>query len=161
MGERQKTSREKKIFEEFARAVRLPIVPGSIRVVKPPKPDISCRIANQVHYFELREVTDEGLARRRSMAIKERKITGGAFSQEHPLLSSILSKAHKNYLLGKCPLELLLYYDKQYPPPDPTRFVEQRIVSVAKNMKLFGRWTRFWVYDTWNQRLIWVFPKQG
>jgi hypothetical protein len=46
------------------------------------------------------------------------RITAGFFSQDNPLIKVFSDKARKNYGNLDGPLGLVVYYDKQYPPPD-------------------------------------------
>lgn len=158
--EEEKAHRERQIFIEFANAAQLNLDPDSVKSERPPKPDISCRIAGELHYFELAEVTDEGLARRLSIALKEMRITGGALSQRRPLVKAFTDKALKQYLADDGVLELLAYYDKQYPyTPDPT-LIPREIGSIANSMVSSGSWARVWVYNDWKKEILWKYPSE-
>ena len=156
-----KALRERQIFLDFAAVAGLQIEPGTVRTLKPPKPDISCRIANQLHYFELCEITDRGVARRLAKALREMKITGGFFSQTEPLVQTFVGKAGKNYNVHGQPLELLAYYDKQLPPPnDCESFIERNVGLISEGMGIRGPWTRLWVYNANNKRVLWLHPRE-
>src|SRR5579859_2917704 len=65
-------------FRQFAGIAPLGIDPRIIKSCSPPEPDILCQIAGRLQYFELGEVTDETLARRRALAFKQgNDISGG------------------------------------------------------------------------------------
>src|SRR5260370_26983074 len=117
MREQEKAERERNIFQRFASAAGLRAEHGSINSERPPKPDISCVIEEAKHHFELGEITDQGLASRLAQALREMRITGGFFSQDKPLLNLVSEKGRKNYADLEGPLELVLYYYKQYPTP--------------------------------------------
>jgi hypothetical protein len=163
--EAKKASRERQIFEEFAKVANaesnLQVDMASIKNEGPPEPDISCTINGNRHCFEMVEITDEDLACNVSISIKEMKITGGAFSQDIPLIKAFVSKARKSYPSFIGPLELLAYYDKQYPAPrggiQQTTLLQldQIIKYMANNLN----WNRFWVYDTWNTQILGVHAK--
>ena len=108
--------------------------------------------------FELVEITDPTVAIGLNESIKTGKAAGGAFSQEEPLLYAVESKQKKTYQ-SKGPVQLLAYYDKQYPwsYADPT-FIPDTIAQIAKEMVDSGVWSRIWVYDTWERQVLWSFP---
>lgn len=153
--EQEKAAREKTIFERFAKAAGLRVENGSVQSDRPPQPDISCRIDDATHHFELGEVTDQGLAARLAQALRDMKITGGFFSQDRPLVDLLKQKANKNYENLDGALELVLYYDKQYPPPDgglKQSTLEELEICVAS--MLTGQWSRIWIFDNWNEKII-------
>src|SRR5262249_36148156 len=105
-------------FRQFARVAPLSINPHTIKSCNPTGPDLVCEIADQLYYFELGEVTDEALARGRSVAAKEGKnISGGSFLQIEPLCRIFDQKCGKGYTAGTRDVHLLLYYstDRQVP----------------------------------------------
>ncbi len=154
--EELKAAWEKAVFEEFCTAAGL--APQDVSCQKPPCPDIRCIVNGAPTEFELVEITDQSVAIGLAESIKTGEVTGGAFSQEEPLLYSVESKQKKTYqALG--PIELLAYYDKQYPwsYADPT-FSPDVIGAAARDMIDSGVWSRIWVYDTWKKKLLWVYP---
>jgi hypothetical protein len=86
---------EWKTIQAFARASGLDIDPRSIETcdpntASPPLPDICCLVSGLPAYFELGEVTDEGLARIASIAEKNREsVYGGVLLQRQPLVRDI------------------------------------------------------------------------
>ena len=94
---------ELRAFLGFVKASGLAIDSTFAICVDPPCPDIGCRLSSSPYFFELGEVTDEGLARRYSESLRTGKITGGSYSQDDPLRSIITSKAQKTYSNGRCP----------------------------------------------------------
>lgn len=155
----QKDEWERNIFLEFANAASLGVDPGSVSSGAPPQPDIRFTVAGVEQWTELVEITDQDLAKNHKKSIKTRKIIGGAFSQRVPLERSIKRKATKSYETNGSKLDLLMYYDKQYPPVSVERdLISQAIGQEVANMVGSGVWTRVWVYDTWKKRVLWVYP---
>ncbi|MGH9802430.1 MAG: hypothetical protein ACRD82_18855 [Blastocatellia bacterium] len=160
--EERKASYERRIFREFADAAlsqaKLEIDLKSIVSEAPPKPDISCAIGTQKHHFEMTEITDENLAKRVSISQRDLVMTGGASSQDGPLIRAFTNKSQQTYADLDGPLELLAYYDKQYPPPPKgiQKATLNQLYWVAQEMVVFGPWSRLWIYDTWNKRIIWL-----
>jgi hypothetical protein len=150
---------ERKIFGEFAEAACLAVDPGSITSGQPPQPDIRFTVCGVEHWTELVEITDQDLARRQMTSLKTGIVAGGFFSQRTPLERSIRSKAAKTYMTNGSRLDLLAYYDKQYPAvsvePD---LIQQTMGKVAADMIASGVWSRVWVYDGWNRQVLWAFP---
>lgn len=164
--EERKAKNEKRIFSEFAVVAKavanLEIELSSIVNEDPPKPDISCLISGQKHYFEMTEITDEDLARRVSISLKDNIVTGGFFSQDGPLVDAFTKKEQKTYLDLDGPLELLAYYEKQYPPPKGKirGSTLYELDSRTQGMTVFGQWKRLWIYDTWNKRILGLFESK-
>jgi hypothetical protein len=105
-----------KVFTEFAVAASLHVDSGTPGNEKPPLPDISCSIGGQPYLFELREITDEGLAGEIGRSLRSAADgEGGFLSEEEPLGRMISKKAASTYETGGVPLHLVLHYDKQYP----------------------------------------------
>ncbi|MHB8735136.1 MAG: hypothetical protein ACYC6M_07530 [Terriglobales bacterium] len=150
---------ERQIFLEFVTAAGLHVDPSSVTSAQPPAPDIAFSIHGQQHFAELVEITDQQLARRHMISLKEHRITGGAFSQKQPLAGAFTSKSQKSYATNGAPLMLLAYYDKQYPAdsvePD---LIPRQIGGIAAAMIASGVWSRIWVYTRWQKKVIWVYP---
>ncbi|MGH9752949.1 MAG: hypothetical protein ACREA2_09210 [Blastocatellia bacterium] len=150
---------EMKVFNAFAELCPLKIDPGSAYNEDPPLPDISCRIDGQPHHFELGRVLDRNMAQRRARTMKTRVITGGAFSQDGPLIRILEQKAAKTYPVRKESLDLLIYYDEQVPLPEAL-FPETRgrLLVLVQNMTLFGQFNRIWFYDHPQRRILGFHP---
>src|ERR1035438_3636435 len=82
--ERQQTE-ESRTFISFANAMKLVSDPFEHFNGSPPKPDISALIDGKNYYFELGEITDQGLARSINIAQKMKEVSGCALSQVDPL----------------------------------------------------------------------------
>jgi hypothetical protein len=155
--EEQKALRERTIFAQFAEVAGLQVEPASITSERPPKPDVSCLIEGEPHYFEMCEVTDEGLAARITQSIKTMSITAGFFRQDGPLLKVLEDKAQKDYETNEGKLELLIYYDRQSSPPNGglRESTQRQLHLIAKTM-LSERWSRMWIYDANEHEVLWM-----
>jgi hypothetical protein len=155
--EKEKARNERRIFTEFVAAADLDIDGDSIQSERPPKPDLSCTVSGERHYFELTEITDEDLARNRSISLKTCQTTGGPISDDEPLaraFSNKAAKAQNSYKSLDGKLELLAYYDKQDPPLDLQPATNAHLFWVSQDMVL-GTWSRLWIYDTSNKKVLW------
>ena len=113
-----------------------------------------------MRWFELVEIPDEGPARNHMMSLRTAAITGGAFSQRAPLERSIKSKAGKSYDTAGARLDLLAYYDTQCSADSvEPELIPETIGPVAAEMIASGTWSRVWVYDSWNRRVLWSYPE--
>jgi hypothetical protein len=155
-----KERRELEIFLAFARVCPLNIDLNSASNEKEALPDISCAINGKTHYFELGRVLDEGLAKRLDYSLKTGQITGGAFSQDGPLIRIVQQKSKKTYPVPKDSLDLLIYYDEQVPLPDAL-YDETRstLMILVQDMTLFGKWNRVWFYDHFLREILDVYPR--
>lgn len=138
---------ELRVFLGFAKASGLRIDPFSAVCLDPPYPDICCELSSSSHFFELAEITDQGLARRYSESLKTGRITGGWFSQDEPLESIIVSKVQKTYQTDSAPVDLLLYYWKQPPYLPIIQGTLGRLKAARNHVLLSGQFSRVWVYD--------------
>ena len=107
---------EWKTFRAFAKASGLDIDPHSIEMcdpnaASPPLPDVQCLVSREPEYFELGEVTSEDLARKASIATKNRqKVYGGVVNQRQPLVRIFLKKCRNRYTTNGRPLHLVLHF---------------------------------------------------
>ncbi len=142
-GDDRKRMVELRAFLGFVKASGLPIDPSSAVCLDPPCPDIDCRLSSSRYFFELGEVTDEGLAQRYNESLRTGKITGGAYSQDEPLKSMITSKARKMYQTGGVPVDLVLYYWKQAPYYPAI----QQALTELSHVLTSGPFSRIWLYQ--------------
>jgi hypothetical protein len=154
-----KAKRELEVFRSFADVCPLNLDLRSAHNEEPPLPDIYCEIDGQPHYFELGRVLDEDLAKRMAHTVKTGAITGGAFSQDAPLIRIVEQKAANPYPVGKESLDLLIYYDEQVPLPEAL-LPETRssLFVLVQSMTLVGQWNRIWFYDHFYRRILDVHP---
>jgi hypothetical protein len=110
----QKKIRESIVFVMFATDSGLVSSPMDHVNEDPPLPDIRSEINGEPYYFELGEITDQGLARAVSISERAGEITGGPFSQDKPLMKMFRDKCAKAYSTNGAQADLLLHYSKQY-----------------------------------------------
>ena len=147
------------MFAEFALAAGLDVDPQSILSAEPPEPDVAFKIRGERHYAELVEITDQQLAQKHMISVKEHKITGGFFSQTKPLIRAFESKRGKSYVTSGVPLMLLAYYDKQESADEvEPDLISNSIGGIAEGMVASGVWQRVWIYTRWRQKVIWAYP---
>jgi len=160
--EDQKKIEESLAFIGFVSASDLPIDPLCHENEDPPLPDIRSTLDGVTYYFELGEITDEGLARRASRSRKTGQITFGFFSQEDPLLKMLREKCARSYPTKDAPVDLLLYYSKQY--PHAQMLAECLAIHEAEITGLIGRsqYARVWIYSTWGSpKVLWKRLRSG
>lgn len=149
----RKQYRELKTFLSFATASSLDIDPRTIQNRDVPEPDILCGVAGKPHYFELGELTDEGIPRAESAARKiGDDVYGGSCSWQDPLEKMIFEKCQNVYELNGLPASLVLHYavGHQVPPVSVVnaylRESRERIAAALKTscfhaIHFFNGWT--------------------
>ena len=160
--EQEKAYREYLTFLNFAKVSPLDIDPRSIENRPVPEPDILCNVAGAGEYFELGEVTDEGLAKRASIAERAGLDTHfGSMSQFEPLLKMITQKCSKTYSTNRLPVSLLLHYNVGHQTPHP-----QVVAQVASDLRQFASqqfqaspFAAIWFYDGWEQKVLEVIKR--
>lgn len=138
---------ELRAFLGFVEASGLNIDRATAVCLDPPSPDIRCSLGSSRYFFELGEVTDEGLARRYSDSLKTGRITGGWFSQDEPLTSMITSKGQKAYQTDGAPIDLVLYYWKQAPFVPEVQKTLSALKPVVDQILSSGPFSRIWIYE--------------
>ncbi len=143
-----------KLFLDFKEAATLEVDFGSEKNEKPPLPDIGCTISGSPYFFELGQIVDEELAR----DVNTSRRTGadeasGWFSAEGPLVRIIRNKAGSSYQTNGAPVDLVLYYDEQY-PFESADYLGKYGGEVAQALNP-GPFTRIWIYDTWTKTIVW------
>jgi hypothetical protein len=138
---------ELRAFLGFVKVSGLPVDPSTVVCLDPPFPDIGCKLAFAPYFFELGEVTDEGLARRYSESLRTGDITGGFFSQSEPLKSIVISKAQKKYQTDDTPVDLLLYYWKQAPYDPVVQQVLLELRPIVVHTLSSGAFSKVWLYE--------------
>jgi len=147
--EDQKKIRESRVFVSFATTSGLVRDPFDHANPDPPLPDIHIAIDGQRYYFELAEITDQGVAWSVSLTEKTDEITGGPFSQLDPLLRMFREKCAKTYQTEGSPVDLLLHYSRQHPAE--RILLEHLKTHQPEIMRLIndGPFSRVWVYLDW------------
>jgi hypothetical protein len=151
----QKEARERLMFGGFAAQSGLEIDPSSITSCNPPLPDIRCTINGSTYFFELAEVVPPAQAQ--ALAIK------GVYSAGFPdpdnkgskaMEAIIGQKQTKTYVTDGAPVDLLLYFNKDFPIylPDAMSGDEAptSIDHAVRDCKQHGPFTRIWTYCSWN-----------
>jgi hypothetical protein len=160
--DQQKVYIEWKTFRDFATASGLDIDPRSIETcdpnaASPPLPDVCCLVSGEPAYFELGEVTDEGLARIASIAQKNRDpVYGGAFLQRQPLVRIFLKKCRNRYTTNGCPLHLVLHFavGRQSPfVPQLNNDLEKWRDRLVRRIQR-SQFDSVWLYDDWRKRVL-------
>jgi hypothetical protein len=160
--DQQKVYIEWKTFRAFAVASGLDIDPRSIGTcdpneTTPPLPDVRCLLSGDVAYFELGEVTEEDLAQKASLAMKNRlKVYGGAVSQRQPLVRIFLKKCRNRYTTNGRPLHLVLHFavGRQSPfepqlSADLEKWRDRLIARIRRSP-----FTSVWLYDDWQKEVL-------
>lgn len=107
---------EQKVFIAFTKRCGLNISESSIKSREPPMPDISCNLDGNGYFFELAEVVPEVQA--------EALSTEGVYSSMFPdpgdlgpraMINILQKKQQKTYKTGGFPVDLLLYFSKDFP----------------------------------------------
>lgn len=153
----KKRRNEINIFNDFASAAGLAI--QSPRNEEPPLPDISCQLDGKPYFFELGEITDQGLAKAYSDALKTMEPTGGAFSQELPLVDIIQSKEAASYERNGVPIDLVLFYDKQYPEEYTLGSYLEKHHNKIESLLQNGPFQNLWIFDRWTKRILYKATK--
>jgi hypothetical protein len=160
--EQEKAYREYLTFLNFARVAPLDIDPNSIQNRPVPEPDILCSVAGSREYFELGEVTDEGLAKRASIAERAGLDTNfGYMGQFEPLLKMITQKCSKTYSTNRLPASLLLHYNvgHQTPYPHVVAQVASDLRQLASQQFEASPFAAIWFYDGWEQKVLEVIKR--
>ena len=157
-GDRKKLYIEWKTFRAFAIASGLDIDPRSVETcdpnaAAPPLPDVRCLVSGELEYFELGEVTEEDLARKASIALKNRlSVYGGAVSQRQPLARICLQKCCKRYTTNGCPLHLILHFAVSRQVPNEISLKDD-LSSLLEPIRR-SPFTSVWLYDGWDKRVL-------
>ena len=115
-----KRLREWEVFWAFCRATGLTTAVVDVIMLdanssRPAPPDLECQFHDGVHFFELGEVVQQGVAKARA-AVKERAIANELEPLRRiwdPLEKILAKKLKKEYNPEARPVSLLLYYARQ------------------------------------------------
>jgi hypothetical protein len=151
----RKEMSEMTAFMGFVEAANPNVDAGSAVNGKPPLPDICCKIGGAPYLFELGEITDEELVREISTSQRTLVDGDGCFlSEPEPLARIIRRKASSTYRTDGVPLDLVLYYDKQYPFA-PADYLKECEVDIAAAMVPAGPYSRIWIYASYTKAILW------
>jgi hypothetical protein len=150
----QKEARERLMFGGFAACSSQEIDPSSITSCAPPLPDIRCTISGSTYFFELAEVVPPEQAQ--ALATK------GVYTYGVPdpddkgakaMGAIIRQKQKKTYETGGAPVDLLLYFNKDFPIylTDITNSEDapSAIYLAIEECKQHGPFRRIWSYCSW------------
>ena len=155
---RDKAKGERAVFRHFAALSGLNINPRSIRSGRPPRPDISCRVGQTPHYFEVTRMVHEGSANAMGHHLSKIARIGTApalaadsYDDRAALGEAIERKARANYDIDGRPIGLLIFIDGIFHPPYmPPEWA--RAVLEERGPK--ERWTGIWLYDAVDDRVV-------
>ncbi len=145
---------EQKVFVAFAKRCGLKISECSIESRKPPMPDIYCNFDGSNYFFELAEVVPQVHAQ----ALNTKGVYSSAFpdpSEIGPcaMVNILWKKQQKKYETGGFPVDLLLYFSKDFPmylPDVKSEGAGPTDIDVAvEECKRLGQFVRIWTYCSW------------
>ncbi len=153
--EDRKHVQESSVFISFAFETKLVSDPFEHSNENPPRPDILTHINDSEYFFELGEITDESLAISIADAIKTKKVSGCALSQEEPLAKMLKQKCEKPYETGSAPVDLLLYYWRQGPYKETIdKYLNKNCLEIEK-LHLNSQFVKIWIYDMKSESVLW------
>jgi hypothetical protein len=149
---------ERSVFRCFVKAAGLPINPRSIRSPREPRPDISCRLDGQPHYFELTRMTHRNIANARGHHLDQLALTGSApplgadiYNDRTALRQTIERKANKKCGTFGHPRALLIYLDGVFHLPKmPPSWARTILEDEGPNR----HWVGIWLYDAVYDRVL-------
>lgn len=154
---RKKNYYERSIFRRFVRAADLEINPRSARSLKPPRPDISCRLNGIPYYFELTRMVHRAFANSMGHHLSQLTRSGSAapvadiYDDRAALKETIQRKDRKTYQSSGRPVALLIYIDGVFHPPK-MRSAWARPILGDEGPK--RHWAGIWLYDVAYDRII-------
>lgn len=150
-----KEARERLMFGGFAAQCGLEVDHASITSCSPPLPDIRCAIDGTPYFFELAEVVPQEQAQ--ALATKGVYTTGFPDPKNKgpkAMEAIIRQKQTKAYETDGAPVDLLLYFNKDFPMylPDETSGDDTTtaIDNAISECKQHGPFARIWTYCSWN-----------
>lgn len=150
-----KEKREQKVFTAFAKCSGLNINVASIKSCQPPQPDIHCTIDGSGYFFELAEV----VSRVQAQALNTKGFFNSPFPDPdqlgtHAMVNILRQKRTKTYETEGSSVDLLLYFDKDFPMYVPDVVgdgVGPTDIEIAiEECKRTGPFLRIWSYCSWN-----------
>lgn len=145
---------EQKVFTAFAQHSGLSISGASIASCQPPMPDIRCDLDGRAYFFELAEIVPE----KQAEALGTKGLYSSGFPDPdergpHAMVHIIKQKQAKTYETADAPVDLLLYFNKDFPMylPDVTPDGDgpTAIDRAAEECKQLGPFSRIWTYCSW------------
>jgi hypothetical protein len=157
----QKLCNEWTTFVEFTQVSNLDVDLQSIEMLDPnaadpPLPDIRCVNAGKLACFELGETVDQSLAKAGGIARKNKEDTYGGFV-DLPHVSverMIAQKCGKSYTTNGCPLDLVLYFCKQFPIESLLNGYLDRSRGRLIQYVQQSQFNSVTIYDKWQKRVL-------
>lgn len=149
-----KEARERLMFSGFAAQCGLDVDHASIASCSPPLPDIRCTINGTPYFFELAEVVPQEQAQ--ALATKGVYTAGFPDPEDKgskAMEAIIRQKQTKTYQTDGAPVDLLLYFNKDFPmylPDEASDDAPTGIDIAITECKQHGPFTRIWTYCSWN-----------
>jgi hypothetical protein len=151
----RKQTNESLVFISFANATELISDPFKHSNEDPELPDIRTCINGIEYYFELGEITDEGLAKSIHVAQRTKMVSGCNLSQVDPLAKMLKQKCEKEYVTGGAPVDLLLYYWRQDPYEPVIRDHLSKSRYETEKLLLNSQFDRIWIYNYRSGKVLW------
>ncbi|MDR3792172.1 MAG: hypothetical protein P4L03_02215 [Terracidiphilus sp.] len=150
----QQQTEESRMFVGFVQATSIVADPFAHINENPPRPDIRTSIDGRDYYFELGEITDEGLAKSISDSLKTKMVSGRAISQDEPLENMLKKKCKKTYETDGAPIDLLLYYWRQGPYEESiANYLRTNCRDIEARFRS-SQFIRIWIYDWPSGRVL-------
>ena len=151
----RKQANESLVFVSFAHETGLIPDPFEHSNEDPPRPDVHTHVDGREYFFELGEITDEGLAKGIGDSMKTKMVSGCAFSQEEPLAKMLKQKCEKRYETNNAQVDLLLYYWRQSPYEDTImEYLNKNSLEIDKLLHI-SQFTNIWIYDLESETILW------
>jgi hypothetical protein len=154
----EKGVNERQVFRRFAAVSGLEVKSRSIRSVKPPYPDISCRVAGVPQYFELTRMVHPGSATVMGRHLSQLSKTGSApivkadcYDDRAALRDTIARKAGKTHETRGRPVSLLIYSDGVL---HPSKMPAMWAAPILEEEGLRRQWLGIWLYDSAYDRIV-------
>jgi len=171
VNDREKQEHERRVFAEFAASASLPVDEASIRSGERGKPDIFCKLAGMLTYFELARVSDSKMNKLRIRTLLAAVRRGAPVMQKVdasefglPERDVLREKLKNNYETDGAPVDLLLYYDVEdfkalgaIPPIVGDEFFRDTMGRTLESSH--GPFQRIWVYERYTKKVLWRFPE--
>lgn len=152
----KKEKRERELFAAFARRSGLNINERSIKSCEESKgePDICCQIDGRKYFFELTEVVPQ----KQAEALETKGIYHSSFPDpkqrgSQAMVHRLKEKQEKKYETYGSPVDLLLYFDRDFPmylPDVRGDIAEPTDIELAlAECKRLGAFSRIWSYCSW------------
>jgi hypothetical protein len=142
---------ERAILAEFASQAGLALARQSVRSLRPPRPDLSCRLAGVPIYVEVTRLSQQGLNSSLAKAYKTGVSEVLVYDDRAALRQTLARKAERTYAVGTRQLALLVWIDGIY---HPEGMQPSWASTILREVGPASRWVHIWVYDQPRQRVV-------